>query len=61
MVLSLSTLLYVPFVLLSIVATVIASQAMISGIFSIVYQGITTRLLPAVKVDYASPELRSQI
>ncbi len=61
MVLSLSTLLYVPFVLLSIAATVIASQAMISGIFSIVYQGITTRLLPAMKVDYTSPELRSQI
>ncbi|MEN6518678.1 MAG: KUP/HAK/KT family potassium transporter [Methanospirillum sp.] len=61
MVLSLSTLLYVPFVLLSIAATVIASQAMISGIFSIVYQGITTHLLPAMKVDYTSPELRSQI
>ncbi len=61
MVLSLSTLLYVPFLLLSIAATVIASQAMISGIFSIVYQGITTHLLPAMKVDYTSPELRSQI
>ncbi|MEN6340966.1 MAG: KUP/HAK/KT family potassium transporter [Methanospirillum sp.] len=61
MVLSISALVYVPFVLLSIAATVIASQAMISGIFSIVYQGITTRLLPAMKVDYTSPELRSQI
>ena len=61
MILSLSSLLYVPFVLLSIAATVIASQAMISGIFSIVYQGITTHLLPAMKVDYTSPELRSQI
>ncbi len=61
MILSLSEFAYVPFVLLSIAATVIASQAMISGIFSIVYQGITTRLLPAMKVDYTSPELRSQI
>jgi len=61
MVLSLSSLVYVPFVLLSIAATVIASQAMISGIFSIVYQGITTRLLPALKVDYTSATLRSQI
>ena len=54
-------LLYVPFLLLSIVATVIASQAMISGMFSIVYQGITTRVLPLFKVHYTSPELRSQI
>ncbi|MEN6516668.1 MAG: KUP/HAK/KT family potassium transporter [Methanospirillum sp.] len=61
MILSLSNLLYVPFVLLSIAATVIASQAMISGIFSVVYQGITTHLLPAMKVDYTSPDLRSQI
>jgi KUP system potassium uptake protein len=54
-------LLYIPFLLLSILATVIASQAMISGMFSIVYQGITTRVLPLFKVDYTSPELRSQI
>jgi KUP system potassium uptake protein len=54
-------MLYVPFLLLSIAATVIASQAMISGIFSIVYQGITTHALPLFKVDYTSPELRSQI
>jgi len=61
LVLSLSTYLYVPFVLLSIAATVIASQAMISGLFSIVYQGIMTRLLPTLKVDYTSAQLRSQI
>ncbi len=54
-------LLYIPLLLLSIAATVIASQAMISGIFSIVYQGITTRLLPIMKIDYTSSELRSQI
>ncbi|MDP2167509.1 MAG: KUP/HAK/KT family potassium transporter [Thermodesulfovibrionales bacterium] len=53
--------LYVPFLLLSISATVIASQAMISGVFSIVYQGITTRLMPMFKVDYTSIERRSQI
>src|SRR5690606_21837397 len=61
MVNALSPLLYIPFVLLSIVATVIASQAMISGIFSVVYQGMTTRLLPPMRVDYTSPNLRSQI
>ena len=54
-------LLYVPFLILSIFATVIASQAMISGMFSIVYQGITTHVMPLFKVDYTSTELRSQI
>ena len=53
--------LYIPFLLLSIVATIIASQAMISGIFSIVYQGITTRIMPLLKIDFTSPHLRSQI
>ncbi|MDD1694551.1 MAG: KUP/HAK/KT family potassium transporter [Methanoregula sp.] len=53
--------LYIPFLLLSIAATIIASQAMISGIFSIVYQGITTRILPLLRIDYTSPQLRSQI
>jgi KUP system potassium uptake protein len=42
-------------------ATVIASQAMISGMFSIVYQGITTHVMPLFKVDYTSVDLRSQI
>lgn len=54
-------MLYVPFLLLSISATIIASQAMISGMFSIVYQAITTRIMPVFKVDYTSKELRSQI
>ncbi len=53
--------LYIPFLLLSIVATVIASQAMISGMFSIVYQGIVTRVMPMFKIDYTSWERRSQI
>jgi KUP system potassium uptake protein len=53
--------LYIPFLLLGISATVIASQAMISGMFSIVYQGITTRLMPMFKVDYTSIERRAQI
>ncbi|MDP2797454.1 MAG: KUP/HAK/KT family potassium transporter [Methanoregula sp.] len=54
-------ILYIPFLFLSIAATIIASQAMISGIFSIVYQGITTRILPLLRIDYTSPQLRSQI
>jgi KUP system potassium uptake protein len=54
-------LLYVPFLLLSIMATVIASQAMISGMFSIVYQGIATRVMPMFRIDYTSRERQSQI
>jgi KUP system potassium uptake protein len=54
-------ILYIPFLILSIFATIIASQAMISGMFSIVYQGITTRVLPMLKVDYTSTKLQSQI
>jgi KUP system potassium uptake protein len=53
--------LYIPFLLVSITATIIASQAMISGMFSIVYQGINTRVMPMFKVDYTSHERRSQI
>ena len=56
-----SLFLYIPFLILSIIATIIASQAMISGMFSVVYQGINTRLMPMFKVDYTSTEMRSQI
>ena len=56
-----ASLLYIPFLILSITATIIASQAMISGMFSIVYQGITTRIMPMLKIDYTSGLLKSQI
>ncbi|GAB4388630.1 MAG: potassium transporter Kup [Thermodesulfovibrionales bacterium] len=61
MVFSEARALYVPFLVLSVAATVIASQAMISGMFSIVYQAMTTRIMPMLRVDYTSPELRSQV
>lgn len=61
MIFSQAKILYIPFLLLSIVATVIASQAMISGLFSIVYQGIMTRIFPIMRIEYTSIELRSQI
>ena len=54
-------MLYVPFLILSILATIIASQAMISGMFSIVYQAMTTRIIPKMKIDFTSSDLRSQI
>lgn len=56
-----SFFLYIPFLILSIIATIIASQAMISGMFSVVYQGINTRLMPMFKVEYTSTKLRSQV
>ncbi len=56
-----SQFLYIPFLVLSIIATIIASQAMISGMFSIIYQGITTRILPMFKVNYTSEQRHSQI
>jgi KUP system potassium uptake protein len=56
-----AALLYVPFLLLSICATIIASQAMISGMFSIMYQGMMIRIIPKMKIDFTSPELRTQI
>ncbi|MFQ5480885.1 MAG: KUP/HAK/KT family potassium transporter [Thermodesulfobacteriota bacterium] len=61
MIYSEASFLYIPFLLLSIAATIIASQAMISGLFSIVYQAITTRILPMFKVSYTSATMRSQI
>jgi KUP system potassium uptake protein len=54
-------LLYIPFLLLSICATVIASQAMISGMFSLVFQGIMIRIMPILKVDFTSHERQTQI
>ena len=53
--------LYIPFLLLTVVATIIASQSIISGVFSIIYQWITTRLMPLMKIDYTSRKLQAQI
>lgn len=54
-------ILYIPFLITSILATIIASQAMISGLFSVIYQGINTRIFPLFKVDYTSEKINSQI
>ena len=61
MILSQSHHLYIPFLIISILATIIASQAMISGLFSVIYQGINTQIFPLFKVDYTSEKLSSQI
>jgi len=61
MVKSQAEILYIPFIILTILATIIASQAMISAVFSLVYQGITTRTFPLMKIKYTSTQLKSQI
>lgn len=61
MVKSITSFLYVPFLILTLFATIIASQAMISAIMSLVYQGITTRVFPLLKVKFTSSHIKSQI
>lgn len=56
-----SSIIYIPVLILSILATIIASQAVISGIFSIVYQMINNRIMPLLKIDYKSTKMQSQI
>jgi KUP system potassium uptake protein len=61
MVKSQSEFLYVPFLILTLLATIIASQAMISAVFSLVYQGIRTHIFPLTRVKYTSSHIKSQI
>ncbi|NWF89693.1 MAG: KUP/HAK/KT family potassium transporter [Ignavibacteriaceae bacterium] len=56
-----SDFLYIPFIILALFATIIASQAMISAVMSLIYQGITTRIFPLMKIKYTSTHLKSQI
>jgi KUP system potassium uptake protein len=56
-----SQLWYTPFLVLSIAATVIASQSLISGAFSIIFQAISMGRFPLLKVDFTSSRLKSQI
>lgn len=61
MIKSISGILYVPFLILTLFAAIIASQAMITAIMSLVYQGITTRIFPLMKIKFTSTQLKSQI
>ncbi|MCL5028970.1 MAG: KUP/HAK/KT family potassium transporter [Bacteroidetes bacterium] len=58
---SISEVLYIPMLILTLLATIIASQAMISAVMSLIYQGITTRVFPLMKIKYTSAQLKSQI
>jgi KUP system potassium uptake protein len=61
MVKEISPMIYIPFLLLTIIATIIASQAMISAMMSLVYQGMTTKIFPLMRIKYTSSQLKSQI
>ncbi len=51
----------VPLVVLATLATVIASQALISGAFSLTMQAIQLGYLPRVRIDHTSPRQFGQI
>ena len=53
--------LLVPFILLATAATVIASQAVISGAYSLTRQGIQLGLLPRLEIRHTSEEQEGQI
>ncbi len=53
--------LLIPAVILSTAATIIASQAMISGVFSMVRQAIRLNMLPRLEVIHTSGEQEGQI
>lgn len=53
--------LMIPMVILSTTATIIASQALISGMFSLTQQAIAMGLFPRVKIVYTNPAMPGQI
>jgi len=53
--------LYIPFLILVIVSGIIASQAMISGVFSIIFQAINSRIFPMVYIKHTSTKISTQI
>ena len=55
-----SSLLY-PLIFLSTIATIIASQSIISGVFSLSYQAIEAKLLPKIEVIHTSKKAFSQV
>ncbi len=50
-----------PFVAIATIATIIASQALISGVFSLTYQAVQLGFFPRVAVQHTSGETEGQI
>jgi KUP system potassium uptake protein len=53
--------LLIPFIVLSLVATIIASQAVITGAFSLTQQAVQLGLLPRLEIRHTSETTRGQI
>ena len=51
----------VPMVILATMATIIASQAMITGVFSLTQQAVQLGYLPRLKIKHTNPDQRGQI
>lgn len=56
-----SEIIYLPAIILTTSATIIASQAVISGLFSTFYQGINVGMFPRLKIFHRSGEFHGQI
>ena len=53
--------LMVPMVILATFATIIASQAMITGVYSLTQQAVQLGFMPRLKIVHTSPDMRGQI
>lgn len=53
--------LLVPVIVLATAATIIASQAMITGVFSLTQQAVQLGYLPRLKIVHTNPDIRGQI
>jgi KUP system potassium uptake protein len=53
--------LLIPVILLATAATIIASQAMITGVFSLTQQAVQLGYLPRLRIVHTSPDVRGQI
>jgi len=51
----------IPLVILATMATAIASQAMITGVFSLTQQAVQLGFVPRLKIVHTSPDVRGQI
>lgn len=53
--------LLVPMIILATAATIIASQAMITGVYSLTQQAVQLGYLPRLKIIHTNPDVRGQI
>lgn len=53
--------LLVPMIILATMATIIASQAMITGVYSLTQQAVQLGYLPRLKIIHTNPDIRGQI